>query len=39
MPARPKVDCIHHQAVLAAPDVQAAIGFCVNKLGLPPGRA
>lgn len=33
MTARPKVDCIHHHAVIAAPDVGAAIDFYVSKLG------
>jgi len=30
---RPKVDCIHHHAVLAAPDVSVTIDFYVSKLG------
>jgi catechol 2,3-dioxygenase-like lactoylglutathione lyase family enzyme len=33
MPTRPKVDCVHHHAVLAAPDVQAAVDFYVDRLG------
>src|SRR6185295_1062722 len=33
MTARPKVDCIHHHAVLATPDVAAAVDFYVSRLG------
>lgn len=33
MPVRPKVDCVHHHAVLAAPDVGAAVAFYVDRLG------